>query len=97
MKGAGWEAQKKKAAALIYSWTLTPECYLYFCRVVTSTRVMSQPLSREFPLSMMIAMMYMNTTKSYDCVNHAVQSKDNLVIQKIIVRVLYSLLQSHSS
>jgi hypothetical protein len=59
---------------------------------------MSQPLSREFPLSMMIALMYIHLTKkSYDCVNHAVQSKDNLVIQNIIVRVLYSLLQSHSS
>jgi hypothetical protein len=87
MKGAGWEAQKKRAAAPM---TLS----VIISSVVSSARVMSQPLSREFPLSMMIALMYIHLTKK---VNHAVQSKDNLVIQKIIVRVLYFLLQSHSS
>jgi Holliday junction resolvase RusA-like endonuclease len=88
MKGAGWEAQKKRAAAPM---TLS----VIISSVVSSARVMSQPLSREFPLTR--SDVHTSNKKSYDCVNHAAQSKDNLVIQNIIVRVLYSLLQSHSS
>jgi Holliday junction resolvase RusA-like endonuclease len=87
MKGAGWDPQKKRAAA--------PMTLVIISSVVSSARVMSQPLSREFPLTR--SDVHTSNKKSYDCVNHAAQSKDNLVIQNIIVRVLYSLLQSHSS
>lgn len=89
MKGAGWEAQKKRAAAPM---TLNVESRCFQC-----TSHESALESRVPPLYDDRSDVHTSNKKSYDCVNHAVQSKDNLVIQKIIVRVLYSLLQSHSS